>query len=79
MPVTDRAQWQLYSVEVKSGTEKMLAAIDLSESAGVVAGFSIHPDGKRFLTSFCKFPHDIWMLEGCDQAPKTWLDRLLRR
>jgi len=33
-------------------------------SANTIAGFSLHPDGKRFLTSIAKEPYDIWMLEG---------------
>jgi Tol biopolymer transport system component/predicted Ser/Thr protein kinase len=74
------AQWQLYSVNVKSGAEKFLAPIDLPASVDRIAGFSIHPDGKRFLTSVAKFPFDIWMLEGFEQPqPKSFLDRLLRR
>jgi hypothetical protein len=32
-----------------------------------VALASIHPDGKRLLTSIAKRPHDIWILEGFDQ------------
>jgi eukaryotic-like serine/threonine-protein kinase len=71
--------WLLYSIDVKSGAEEMLAAIDLPESVANIRGFSIHPDGKRFLTSITKWPYDIWMLEGWDQPQKTWLDRLLRR
>jgi len=74
------AQWQLYSVNVKSGAEKLLAPIDLPASVDRIAGFSIHPDGKRFLTSVAEFPFDIWMLEGFEQpAPKSFLDRMLRR
>jgi len=74
------AQWQLYSIDVKTGADKMLAPIDLPASTDGIAGFSLHPDGKRFLTSIGKWPYDIWMLEGWDQPPrKTWLDRLLRR
>ena len=61
------AQWQLYSVDVKTGAEKMLAPVDLPASADHIAGFSLHPDGKRFLTSIAKWPFDIWMLEGFDQ------------
>jgi hypothetical protein len=45
-----------------------------------IAGFSVHPDGKHFLTSVAKFPFDIWMLEGFEQPePKSFLDRILRR
>ena len=57
----------------------MLAPLDLPRSTDVAAGFSLHPDGNRFLTSIAKWPYDIRMLEGLDQMPrKTWLDRRLR-
>ncbi|HUB79542.1 MAG TPA: protein kinase [Bryobacteraceae bacterium] len=74
------AQWQLFSVNVKTGAERFLAPVDLPASADSLAGFSIHPDGKRFLTSFSKFPFDIWLLEGFP-APRspTLLERLLHR
>ncbi len=71
--------WQLYSIDVKTGADKMLAPIDLPPSVQQVVGFSLHPDGKRFLTSIGKIPYDLWMLEGWDQPQKTWLDRLLQR
>ena len=74
------AQWQLYSVDVATGEEKFLAPIDLLPSVANISGFSIHPDGKRFLTSAGKFPFAIWMLEGFDQAQRpNWLARLLHR
>jgi serine/threonine protein kinase len=72
-------QWQLFTVDVKSGAEKSLSAIDLPVSVDNLAGFSIHPDGKRFLTSVAVWPFDIWMIEGFNQPqPKNWLERLLR-
>jgi hypothetical protein len=74
----DGAQWQLYSVDVKTGADKFLAALDLPAATDALVGFSLHPDGKRFLTSIAKWPYDIWMLEGFDQH-KSFLDRLLRR
>jgi WD40 repeat protein len=80
----DGAQWQLYSVDVKTGAEKMLAPVDLPASTFRVAGFSLHPDGKRFLTSSQKLPYQIWMLEGFNQERSrtlfggTWLGKLLR-
>jgi eukaryotic-like serine/threonine-protein kinase len=74
------AQWQLYSVNVSTGAEKFLAPVNLSASIDRMAGFSIHPDGKHFLTSVGKFPFDIWMLEGFEQPqPKNWWYRLLHR
>jgi hypothetical protein len=74
------AQWQLYSMNVKSGAEKLLAPIDLPASVDRIAGFSLHPDGKRFLASVAKLPFDIWMLEGFEQPEsRSFLDRPLRR
>lgn len=73
------AEWQIYSINVKTGAEKLLSAIDLPASVDDLASFSLHPDGKRFLTSVAKHPYHIWMLEGWDQPRKAWLDRLLRR
>jgi len=73
-------QWQLHSIDVKGETDKMTAALDFPVSTSAAIGFSIHPDGKRFLTSIAKWPYDIWMLEGFDPPrPKTWLERLLSR
>jgi eukaryotic-like serine/threonine-protein kinase len=74
----DGPQWRLYSVDVKTGADKFLAPVDLPASADAIQGFSMHPDGKRFLTSIAKFPLDIWMMEGFDQR-KTWLEKLFRR
>jgi hypothetical protein len=74
------AQWQLYSIDVKTSADRMLTPLDLPASTTSIAGFSLHPNGKRFLTSFAKWPYDIWMLEGFDPPrQRTWLDRLLRR
>jgi Tol biopolymer transport system component len=74
------ALWQLHSIDVKSGADRLLAPLDFPASTANIAGFSLHPDGKRFLTSIAKWPYDIWMLEGFDQPrQKTWLDRLLPR
>ena len=74
------AQWQLFSVNVQSGVERFVAPLDLPASVDGLAGFSIHPDGKRFLTSAAKFPFDIWMLEGFNPPqPKNWPARLLHR
>ena len=74
----ESAEWQLYSVDVKSSAEKLLGALDLPPATEGIAGFSLHPDGKSFLISIAKWPYDIWMLEGFDQN-RSWLDRLLRR
>ncbi len=73
-------QWQLHSIDVKGQTDKMIAALDFPVSTSTAIGFSIHPDGKRFLTSIAKWPYDIWMVEGFDPpSSKTWLGRFLLR
>jgi len=41
-------------------------------------GFSMHPDGKSFLTSVLRTTGDIWLLQGFDRRPNR-LARLLRR
>ena len=58
------AEWQLYSIDVATGAEKLLAGVDLPVTTDDLRGFSLHPDGTRFLTSIAKWPFDIWMLEG---------------
>lgn len=74
------AQWQLYSVGVNGGDERLLAPVDLPPSADLVVGTNLHPDGKRFLVSIAKFPYRIMMLEGFDPPREgTWLDRVLRQ
>src|SRR5262249_16197895 len=70
----DRTEWELISVDIKTGVEKRLAALNLPPTVSGVEGFSLHPDGKRFATSIACFPYDIWMLEGFDQ-PKSMLER----
>ena len=72
------AEWQMYSVDVKTGSEKLLGAVDLPPMTESMAGFSLHPDGKRFLTSIAKWPYAIWMLEGFDEQ-RSWLRRLFGR
>jgi Tol biopolymer transport system component len=61
------AQWQLWSVELSSGRERLVADVDLPASAMGLAGFSLHPDGTRFVTSLGLWPSQIWMLEGFDR------------
>jgi Tol biopolymer transport system component len=73
------ADWYLYSVDVAKGAEKMLAPLDLPASANAVAGLSLHPDGKRFLTSIAKWPYDIWILEGFQAPSRNWFVRLFGR
>jgi hypothetical protein len=61
------APWQLWSVDVATGRERLVADVDVSASVRAVSGFSLHPDGTRILTSMQLWPSDIWMLEGFDR------------
>lgn len=72
------AEWQLYAVNVKAGTEKLLTPVDFPPATGMLAGFSIHPDGKRALTSISKVSDQIWMLEGFERR-QNWFARLVGR
>jgi len=54
--------------------------LDLPPASARLSGFSIHPDGKRALTSVAKFPFQIWMLEGFEQPrAKNWFSGLVER
>jgi hypothetical protein len=65
---------------VTTGVNRLLAPLDFPSSTANPVSFSLHPDGKRFLTSIAKWPYDLWMLEGWDQpAQRTWLQRLSQR
>jgi WD40 repeat protein len=71
------AQWQLFSVGVKTGAETFLTPIEFPTSVAAIYGFSIHPDGRRFLTSIDKFPLDIWMVEGFNESQsRKMIDRI---
>jgi hypothetical protein len=79
-PSLSGPEWQLISLDVATGSEKFLAPLNLPGSVDGLSGFSLHPDGKRLLVSAAKWPYEIWMLEGFDQAPpRNWLDRIFSR
>ena len=61
------AQWHLWSADVATGRERLVADLDLPASVMGLARFSLHPDGTRFATSLGLWPSDIWMIEGFDR------------
>jgi eukaryotic-like serine/threonine-protein kinase len=73
------AEWQLYSVNVASGVEKLQTAVDFPSATTGLNGLSVHPDGKSALTAIDREPLQIWMLEGFKQGPKNWFARLRRK
>jgi Tol biopolymer transport system component len=71
-------EWQLFSVDVKTGAEKFLAPLNLPAATNGISGFSLHPDGKRFAISVGQFLYDIWMLEGFEEG-KSWFSASLHK
>jgi sugar lactone lactonase YvrE len=55
--------WDLAVSDVETGTERKVADLRLPSSA-IVSGFSLHPDGKSFITSVGIPKFDIWLLDG---------------
>jgi hypothetical protein len=50
--------WRLWSIDVASGTERLLSSVAFPDTTGDAAGFSLHPDGRRLLTSIANWPLD---------------------
>ena len=67
---TAARKWELASLRVPDGAPQKSVPLNLPASA-TVAGFSLHPDGKSFLTSVSKPRYDIWLMEGFPQ-PRRW-------
>jgi Tol biopolymer transport system component len=63
----ERAQWQLWVVDVATGRERRLTNVDLPLGTENVVSFSLHPDGTRLLTNAGGLKTDIWMLKGFDR------------
>jgi hypothetical protein len=53
--------WELSTVDIQTGTERV-TPVNLPPAA-TVTGFSLHPDGRSFVTSVGVSKYDIWVLE----------------
>jgi hypothetical protein len=60
---SDRGQWIIDSIDVASGRIQRSGTFNLDPAASI-RGFSLHPDGKRFLATLVKNNSDIVLLEG---------------
>ena len=67
--------WRLVSIDVKTGSERKVATLDLPTDAMPDPQLSLHPDGERAATSLVRNRDKIYMLEGFEE-PKSLLDRL---
>jgi Tol biopolymer transport system component len=72
------AEWQLASIDVATGAEKVFGSLDLPAAVGRLSGFSMHPDGKRFVFTAGVQPYDLWVLDGF-QPMRTWMSRVMGR
>jgi eukaryotic-like serine/threonine-protein kinase len=55
--------WELADIDVRSGEEKSVKEVRVRSTA-TLSGFSLHPDGKSFLTAVGTARFDVWILEG---------------
>jgi Tol biopolymer transport system component len=73
-------RWKLGSIDVKSGTEKILSDLGthyyFSSPFNPSFPMSLSPDGTSLATSVLNVKSEIWMLEGFRQ-PAGWFSRLL--
>ena len=63
--------WKLWSIDVENGEAKLLRDVELPPLSQA-SGFSLHPDGKRFVTAVGSSREDIWMLEGFERRGEWW-------
>jgi Tol biopolymer transport system component len=62
-----RRAWEFVSIDVETGQERKIGDLRLPSSA-IVTGFSLHPNGKSFITSAGIPKFDIWLLDGLKTA-----------
>jgi hypothetical protein len=57
-------------VDVVRGAERVMAELPVA-AATAIQGFSLAPEGDRFLTAFGRPRADIWVLDGFER-PNVW-------
>lgn len=55
--------WELVTFDVRTAQQANAVTLPVPPSS-TLAGFSLHPDGKSFVTSVGRGRYDIWLLEG---------------
>ena len=56
-------RWEVVTFDVESERERHVTELELPPEA-TISGFSLHPDGRSFVTGIGIPRHDIWLLEG---------------
>ncbi|MBI1788739.1 MAG: PD40 domain-containing protein [Acidobacteria bacterium] len=63
--------WKLVRIDVRTGEERDVGDTGLPRPSQIT-NFSLHPDGKRFVTAVGVAREDIWILEGFAGPRKWW-------
>lgn len=56
-------RWEVGAINVATAAERTIATLDIPPRTDARL-ISLHPDGKRFLTSLSTGSSDIWIIEG---------------
>jgi len=67
-------KWEVAAVNVKTGAETRMGQLGFLPSAEL-SGFSLHANGKSFITSIGTSQYDIWLMEGF-RIPAGLIQRL---
>jgi Tol biopolymer transport system component len=72
----DEQQLELVALDLATGALRtVIRNVGPSPpSSFPLRGFSLSPDGRRFLTSLYRLRGDLWLLEGFDMPRSSWLD-----
>jgi Tol biopolymer transport system component len=66
----DDRNWEMASVDVRTGQQRKTQALQVPKTASV-SGISVHPDGRSFITSIGSSRLDLWILEH-RTSPIAW-------
>lgn len=70
----------LFLIDLRTGAERMLLRLGQEGHTIRAGGFSLAPDGKRFLASIVNVKANIWLLEGFQERlsilQTPWLERV---
>jgi eukaryotic-like serine/threonine-protein kinase len=74
---SEKRRYQVCSIELESGTERILSEFDLPPGSRLTGELSVSPDGKSLATTLQRTSGDIWLLRNF-HTPGGLLHRLWR-